>query len=477
MTKSKDINQFQNENPNYNEYVHNENFLPDEQVNGNAQAIPKQTKKQKNLKPIFIPPNALYKNVLGFEESMRQMNILCRYNTRMSRLELKWDSDCWAPSTDQLLNTIRTYVEKRFVNMRSYPLKFSISDTRTYFDGMTWNHKYDPFSEWLESLPEWDEKLRIDKMLSTLFIDPKREILGSDDTELVSWASRYPFIGSIQRTDQPGCALREIPILIGKQNIGKSSLLRNLFPQKFQADWFSDDLSFRTDSKGRIESTQGKVLIEWNELEGISKSAFSTLKSFISSTSDTLRLAYRRDAETIKRRFVIVGTTNEYETLPNDPSGNSRYVPIRLDHGSSVEQYMKDNREQLWAEALFRYSEGERANLPRKFAALQAKLNEEHRDSDDMLEDLIRERIQDNRQYTQEEISIEIGFIDSNAPSAFSRLGNQQQTRLNKALRNCGFVKKKDSTGKRFWIKNSQILVTAPEQQAERQTNGKHNPL
>ena len=465
MIKNNDKNQIQNEIPDYYEYILNGDTSPDEPVNGNPQAIPKQTIKQKKLETIFIPPNALYKNVYGFEESMRQMSIQCRYNIRMSRLEVKWDPNPWQPSTDQLVNTIRTHVEKHFVNMRSYPLKFSISDTRTYFDCMAWHHKYDPFSEWFESLPEWDRELRIDKMLSKLFIDPKREISGSEDMELVSWASRYPFIGSIQRTYKPGCELREIPILIGKQNIGKSSLLRNLFPQEFQADWFSDDLSFRTDSKGRIESTLGKVLIEWNELEGINKSAFSTLKSFISSTSDTIRLAYRRDPETINRRFVIVGTTNEFEALPNDPSGNSRYVPILLDHGSSVEQYMKGNREQLWAEALFRYREGERANLPRKFAALQAMVNEEHRDSD-LFEDLIIEKLDDSCQYTKEEIFAELGLISREDPNAFTRISNQQHTRLKNALMQCGFIKTKDTNGKRFWIKNSQRLDTAPEQQA-----------
>ena len=70
------------------------------------------------------------------------------------------------------------------------------------------------------------------------------------------------------------------------------------------------------------------------------------------------------------RRFVMVGTTNNESDLPNDPSGNRRFVPVPLAHGTNVEAFMSENRAQLWAEALHLYRAGERASLPTRIDAL-----------------------------------------------------------------------------------------------------------
>ena len=81
------------------------------------------------------------------------------------------------------------------------------------------------------------------------------------------------------------------------------------------------------------------------------------------------RLSYRRDPETALRRCILVGTSNDQECLPNDPSGNTRYVPIQCGEGSHVEPYLAERRDQLWAEGLALYNKGERANIPRELNA------------------------------------------------------------------------------------------------------------
>ena len=208
---------------------------------------------------------------------------------------------------------------------------------------------------------------------------------------LTRWASRYLCLGAVQRCYEPGELLREIPILIGDQRIGKSQLLSNLLPPD-QPDWFSDSLCVSEPSQKQVEAILGRVIVELSELTGFRRAELESLKAFISRKDDgAIRLSYRRDPETALRRCILVGTSNDNECLPNDPSGNTRYVPIKCGEGSHVEPYLAERREQLWAEALSYYN-GEsklKANLPREYMDLQAEHTETHRRKDQIVEDAV----------------------------------------------------------------------------------------
>ena len=58
------------------------------------------------------------------------------------------------------------------------------------------------------------------------------------------------------------------------------------------------------------------------------------------------------DAAVAALHLELVGTSNDQECLPNDPSGNTRFVPIQCGAGSHVEPYLDEHRVQLWAEGL-----------------------------------------------------------------------------------------------------------------------------
>ena len=232
---------------------------------------------------------------------------------------------------------------------------------------MLFHREVDPFREWLENLPQWDGNKRLANLLT--------DCLGADNGPLSIWASFYLCLGSIQRTLEPGCLLREIPILIGPQDAGKSQLLQNLLPPS-EPDWFSDNLCMSEPSQKRLEAILGRVICELSELAGFRRADLESLKAFISRRDDgATRLSYRRDPELALRRCILVGTSNDAECLPNDPSGNSRFVPIQCGSPTEpVEPYLQKHRVQLWAEALAHYHQGRlKANLPRRLKDLQAE--------------------------------------------------------------------------------------------------------
>ena len=108
-------------------------------------------------------------------------------------------------------------------------------------------------------------------------------------------------------------------------------------------------MCFRPDPKS-VEGMLGRVLVELSELTGFRRAELESLKAFISRRDDgATRLAIGVILKTALRRCILVGTSNDTECLPNDPSGNTRFVPIQCGEGSHVEPYLAEHRAQLWA--------------------------------------------------------------------------------------------------------------------------------
>ena len=322
----------------------------------------------------------------ALEGALAELGIEVRYNVRAMRTELKTDKTKWVKTNDLSSADLRSVIADRFLYAGSRgpaALRFSKDSWTEHLNALLNRRKVDPFKLWLEDLPEWDGTRRLATLLPTL--------LGAAEGPLTAWASFYLCLGAVQRTYEPGGLLRQIPILIGAQEAGKSQLLRNLLPPD-EPDWFNDDLCVSETSQKRLESMQGRVIVELSELTGFRRAELESLKAFISRRDDgATRLSYRRDPETALRRCILVGTSNDIECLPNDPSGNTRFVPIQCRKGSHVEPYLDKWREMLWAEGLAHYRGKNklRANLPRNLMELQGQHAETHRRKDQWTEDAI----------------------------------------------------------------------------------------
>ena len=316
------------------------------------------------------------KDATALEAALGSLAVTVRYNLRAMCPETRATSAGeWQRTTDRSSADLRRMIADRFSYRLAAgglaPLSYGTDSWFEHLNALLYHLEVDPFKAWLKALPKWDSTERLAKLLP--------DCLGAADDPLTRWAGAYLTLGAVQRTYDPGCQLREIPILIGPQGIGKSRLLRSLLPAE-HPDWFSDSVCVSDPSQKRIESMLGRVIVELSELTGFKRAELESLKAFISRTDDgATRLAYRRDPETALRRFILVGTSNDVECLPNDPSGNTRFVPIQCGEGSHVEPYLDKHRGQLWAEGLARYEKGERANLPRDLMDLQAEQGERHR--------------------------------------------------------------------------------------------------
>ena len=251
-------------------------------------------------------------------------------------------------------------------------------------DALFYNKPVDPVLEWIEALPAWDEIERLDYTLSDLY--------NIDRTPLTMWAARYLFVGVIQRAYDPGCKLDEFPVFIGAQGIGKSTFCKVVFPREQRQRWFTDQLDLQENPQRQVEAVQGTAVVELAELVGRSKLDKEAFKAFVSREEDGqgVRMAYARGTAPLPRRFVLVGTANPDRPLPSDPTGNRRLVAIELGApDGATEEFIRPIREALWAEALYRYRGGLRANLPRELYPARDAAGDRHVPVDETIEEEI----------------------------------------------------------------------------------------
>ena len=134
------------------------------------------------------------------------------------------------------------------------------------------------------------------------------------------------------------------------------------------------------------------VLVEASEMTGSTKAEVEGIKKFLSRTNDNIRLTYRRDPSPLLRRCMIVGTTNDPRCLPNDASGNRRFLPVPCADGDPAvtRAYLDEHRDQLWAEACHRTRTlHETAYLPDSLKGAQSALTEQYRAVDEVAEEVI----------------------------------------------------------------------------------------
>lgn len=244
--------------------------------------------------------------------------------------------------------------------------KLSKNDLLDVVSAVASNQAYHPVRDYLNALV-WDGVERLD----TLFID----YMGVEDNAYTRAVTRKAFVAAVARVMVPGCKYDTMPVLVGQQGRYKSSVLA-----KMGGAWFSDSL--RTfDGKEAMETIQGTWINEIGEMQAMSKSDIGAVKAFLTKTSDYYRAAYGRYTADRARQCVFFGTTNSKDCL-TDPTGGRRFWPLDIDQcprTKDVWTQLDGERDQLWAEAVARWKQGETLHLSAEIEAVAKVVQEEHR--------------------------------------------------------------------------------------------------
>lgn len=274
----------------------------------------------------------------------------------------------------------------------------------------------------------WDGKPRIDRLLVDGF--------GAADTEYARAASSNLVKSMVARAEEPGCKVDTAVILEGTQGIRKSTGVATL-----AHPWFAES-STSPDSKDFYVSLQGRWVVEISEMDSFSKADVASVKRVLSCRSDTYRAPYDKVARDWPRQCVFIGTTNTDEYL-KDASGGRRFWPIRC--GQVDLAYIKDNRAQMFAEALHRLNKGESWWLMPE----SAREEQESRYMSDEWEAQIADYLVGKPQTSVADV---LGECFNLLPAD---MGRGEQMRVAGILRRLGWAKvdgRIDGSKRKFWV-------------------------
>jgi hypothetical protein len=270
--------------------------------------------------------------------------------------------------TDNDTHGCKAALEATFIK----PSKETVHDTVRF---IALRNKYHPVRDYLNGL-RWDGIMRLPALASRYF--------GAEHTPYSELIGTKFMISAVARIKEPGCKADTMLILEGAQGAGKSSALRSLVGD----DWFTDQMPDFSTKDAEIQ-LGGKWLIEIAELDRMNRAEVTAVKSYASRQIGTYRPPYGRATINVPRQCIFAGSTNETEYL-RDQTGNRRFWPItcgRID-GAAIRR----DRDQLWAEAVFRYQLGERWWLEGDQERL-AQAEQDGRRERDPWEELIASRL------------------------------------------------------------------------------------
>lgn len=205
---------------------------------------------------------------------------------------------------------------------------------------------YDPVAEYLRGL-KWDRVPRLGGLEAVSWLTT---YLGVEDSTYVRKVGARFLISAVARALAPGCKVDTVLVLEGEQGHKKSTSIGIL-----GKPWFSSTPIIMGDKDSRLLAAS-KWICELAELASMMKGDSESHKAFLSQEYDDFRPPYGKAMEIFPRRCVFFGSTNDREYLI-DQTGNRRWWAVWV--GRCDDEALERDRDQLWAEAVFRYQSAE----------------------------------------------------------------------------------------------------------------------
>ena len=263
--------------------------------------------------------------------------------TGVAEYRMKYAEDqTFKPLTEEVRNDMT--IEAREQGLKSWD-----QDVNRFIDS-TRIEQYDPVNTWLNELPAWDGH------------DYIKELAARVPTTQPHWEKylRYWLVGMVaqwRESDKQLTGNALTPLLIGRQGCGKTRFCKILLPPELR-DYYNDKLNFKNEFDLNIALTSF-ALINIDEFDKTTNSQQIVLKYLLSSSDVKFRPPYGKTIKQYRRYTSFIGTTNQMQPLV-DPTGSRRFVCVGIPAGKTIDYTDNLNHQQLFAQVLYLFNNGER---------------------------------------------------------------------------------------------------------------------
>lgn len=196
-----------------------------------------------------------------------------------------------------------------------------------------------PVRDYLEGLV-WDGTPRVETALP-----------GVKPTAFTRLVARKCLVAAVARMLDPGCKWDHTLVLYGTEGLGKSWWIDRM------SRGFSASLG-RIGDKDTLLTMQRTWIMISDEGHSLRKGDADAQKEFLTKTTDLFRLPYEKETIEHPRRCVIWSTTND-ETFLRRQEGNRRFLIVHCEGKVDFDALTDEYVDQVWAEAVHLYREGE----------------------------------------------------------------------------------------------------------------------
>ena len=317
------------------------------------QSIPKDTLQMMKTE-IFLNEN--------FEMRKNLMTGVAEYREKYS------NDQSFKPLTEEVRNDMT-------MRATELGLKSWDRDVNRFIDS-TRIEQYDPVNIWLDNLPQWNGH------------DYIKELAARVPTTQPHWEKylRMWLIGMVaqwRESDKQLTGNALTPLLIGRQGCGKTRFCKIILPPELR-DYYNDKINFKNEFDLNIALTMF-AMINIDEFDKTTASQQIVLKYLLSSAEVKFRPPYGKTIKQFRRYTSFIGTTNQQKPLV-DPTGSRRFVCVSIPNDKDIDFEDNLHHEQLFAQVLYLFNNGERYWLDNEEIATLIKENEPYQKLNDLVE-------------------------------------------------------------------------------------------
>jgi len=282
------------------------------------------------------------------------------YTFRMNELDNSVECN-EEPLTDDMESSLRCL-------LHNYGLRRFQIARDAYIDEAR-NNRYHPIRKYLESL-QWDGQNHIARFCAC-FEDPT----GNFAAFFRRW-----IVGAVARAYE--MTQNRVLIIDGPQGIGKSHAVSWLaFPMR----GYYIEGAVNPDSKDHLLRLAQMWIWEISELGNTTRKADAdALKDFLTQGTITVRKPYGRLEIKKPALASFIGTVNAVGGILNDPTGSRRFMTAYV--GRIDWSYAEESPDQLWAQAVTLYRQGEPWRLLPEEAKQAQMINDEYTVEDPIID-------------------------------------------------------------------------------------------